>query len=400
MPESEILIEISGMLRRFMRGRVPAGIDRVGLAYVRHFADRARAVVRYRGRALVFSKDDSLKLFKRPPNPSPAYNWLVRGLVARQMISFRDDRDLAGAFYFNTGLSALDYPSSVELVRRLGLRVVFLVHDLIPITHPEFCGPGERENHVARMSDLFRLAGGVITNSNATLAELESYAATTGHTMPPSVAAPLAPVERTPAATERPMAEPYFVVLGTIEPRKNHWLLLQLWRRLVGRHGVRAPRLVVIGERGWECENAVDMLERCAALRGFVVELSACSDKDVATWLHHSRALLFPSFAEGYGMPLVEALSLGVPVIASDLPVFREIAGEIPEYLDPMDGIGWLARIESYSQIDSPERNAQLGRLLRFVPSTWPQHFRVVDDFLDRLRLELPPSPPCQSARS
>jgi glycosyltransferase involved in cell wall biosynthesis len=95
--------------------------------------------------------------------------------------------------------------------------------------------------------------------------------------------------------------------------------------------------------------------------------------------------LLFPSFAEGYGMPLVEALSRGVPVIASDLPVFREIAGDVPDYLDPLDGMGWMVRIESFADPASPERAAQLKRLAGFSAPIWPAHFETVERFLERL---------------
>jgi glycosyltransferase involved in cell wall biosynthesis len=183
----------------------------------------------------------------------------------------------------------------------------------------------------------------------------------------------------------RLIAEPYFVMLGTIEPRKNHWLLLQVWRKIIERLGVQAPRLVIIGQRGWECENVVDLLERCAPLRGVVTELPACSDADLATYLKHSLALLFPSFTEGYGLPLVEAMALRVPVIASDLAVFREIAGGIPDYLDPLDGMGWLAHIEEFANPSSTGRHAQLSRLVDFVQPTWPAHFRVVEDLMERL---------------
>ena len=107
-------------------------------------------------------------------------------------------------------------------------------------------------------------------------------------------------------------------MLGTIEPRKNHWFMLHVWRRIVEESGGNAPKLVVIGRRGWECENVVDMLERCESLKDAVVEQSNCSDHDLQVWLQHARALLFPSFVEGYGMPLVEALTMQVPVIASD----------------------------------------------------------------------------------
>jgi glycosyltransferase involved in cell wall biosynthesis len=181
------------------------------------------------------------------------------------------------------------------------------------------------------------------------------------------------------------MASPYFVAVGTIEPRKNHWLLLQLWRRLIERLGKSAPKLVVIGQRGWECENVVDLLERCGTLRGHVREISDCSDTQLSTYLYHARALLFPSFAEGYGLPLMEALSLGVPAIASRLPVFREIAGDIPEYLDPLDGMGWMAAVEAYTERDSPARAAQLERLQGFVAPTWETHFDILERFMERL---------------
>jgi glycosyltransferase involved in cell wall biosynthesis len=174
-------------------------------------------------------------------------------------------------------------------------------------------------------------------------------------------------------------------MLGTIEPRKNHWLMLQLWRQLIERLGEHAPRLVIIGQRGWECENVVDLLERCESLKGFVFEYSVCSDADLGTWLHHAQALLFPSFSEGYGMPLIEALVQRVPVIASDLPVFREIAGVIPEYIDPLDGKRWSELIQEYALVESPARRSQRQRMEKFVAPTWDMHFEKVEALMERV---------------
>jgi len=203
--------------------------------------------------------------------------------------------------------------------------------------------------------------------------------------MPPALAAPLAPATFSQEVRQRPLSEPYFVMLSTIEPRKNHWLMLHVWRRLVEGLGEKAPRLVVIGQRGWECENVLDLLERCHVLRGFVIEKRNCSDAELETYLRHAQALLFPSFAEGYGLPLVEALSLGVPVIASDLPVFREIANDIPEYLDPLDGTGWLNCVESYSRPDSQLRADQILRMANFAAPTWSTHFDLFERLLERV---------------
>ena len=174
-------------------------------------------------------------------------------------------------------------------------------------------------------------------------------------------------------------------MLGTIEGRKNHLIILNLWRKLAARLGGDAPHLVIIGQRGWESEQAVDMLERCTPLRSLVTELPECGDAMLCAYLEHARALLFPSFVEGYGMPLIEALDQGTPVIASDLPVFRELVGDIPDYLSPIDGLGWLAAISDYAQPDSAQRAAQIERMRGYRAPDWGAHFGIVDNWLATL---------------
>ena len=143
--------------------------------------------------------------------------------------------------------------------------------------------------------------------------------------------------------------------------------------------------LVIVGRRGWSCESVINDLDNDPQLVGKVLELSHCTDEQLATWLKHARALLFPSHVEGYGMPLVEALCAGVPVIASDLPVFREIAGNIPEYLNPLDTEAWKARIIDYSKEDSKYRLEQCQRLENYSKPTWQRHFSTVEDFIKTL---------------
>jgi glycosyltransferase involved in cell wall biosynthesis len=286
---------------------------------------------------------------------------------------------------FNTGHSGLEQAGYPAMLKKMQVKPVFMVHDLIPITHPEYSRPGEAARHATRMRALLALAAGVVANSQATLDQLAKFAQQSSQPMPPATVALLASGIAAQASGARPIAKPYFVMLSTIEPRKNHWLLLHVWRQLVENLGEAAPQLVIIGQRGWECENVVDMLERCTALHAHVTELSQCRDTELVNYLHHAQALLFPSFTEGYGMPLIEALALGVPVIASDLPVFRELAGEIPDYLDPLDGVRWAQRIALYSQSDSEERNAQRARMQGFRTSDWAQHFVQVDRLLARV---------------
>jgi glycosyltransferase involved in cell wall biosynthesis len=381
----EVLIDVTRPLDRRMQGRLPTGVDRVSLEYVRHFGERSTALVRYAGQWIELSRKDSERVFEALLSPSENFNTLIRRAVASAFPRSVGKRFSEPRFLFNTGHSGLEKLHYAQRLQRSGLKPLFFVHDLIPVTHPEYCRPGESGRHKARMNMVLGTAHGVIANSVATLEELAAYAKANSLPMPPAVAALLAPAQLPAPVDEPPLSKPYFVMLGTIEPRKNHWLLLQLWRQLIERMGEAAPRLLIIGQRGWECENVVDLLERCEALQGFVFEHSVCSDEELASWLHHARALLFPSFTEGYGMPLVEALAMGVPVIASDLPAFREIAGDIPEYVDPLDGARWRELIVEFVLPESQVRMNQRQRMGGFVVPTWDAHFELVEALMERL---------------
>ena len=146
--------------------------------------------------------------------------------------------------------------------------------------------------------------------------------------------------------------------------------------------GTETPKLLLIGRRGWENENIIDMLERCPALTGVVREYADLPDDAVAGLLQGARALLFPSFAEGYGLPLAEALALGVPAICSDLPALREVGGDAPDYLSPLDGLGWRHFILGFAEEDSRLREKQLQRLAQWSRPSWTQHFALVDPWL------------------
>jgi glycosyltransferase involved in cell wall biosynthesis len=236
-----------------------------------------------------------------------------------------------------------------QILRREQARFVCLVHDLIPIEYPEFARPDGAERHRARIETIVTLCDSIITNSDATRLSLQQHLARAGRD-PLIRVAHLGTAMRAGAGAPPPAASPYFVCIGTIEPRKNHLLLLNLWRRMAEqRSAEQVPRLVIIGRRGWENEQVIDMLERCPGLHDRVEEHSALSDLAVERILAGARALLLPSFAEGFGMPVTEALAAGVPVICSDLPALREAGSKIPDYLDPLDGPAWMERILDYA---------------------------------------------------
>lgn len=385
----DLLFDVTRLVLRAAQGRFATGVDRVGLEYLRRFGYLGCALVRLNDRCwMVSSKAQSQRLFDLLLRGGQAGSlWNARWELAKTF-RLRWQPPTKGALLFNTSHSGLDSPLYAERVRARGLRPVYFLHDLIPITHPEYGTPGSSDQHRRRLQTMLATGHVLVLNSACTERALHEYAHQLGARVPPCVVAPLAPARLPRAEASRPLPEPYFVMLGTIEPRKNHLLLLHLWRVLAAELGPACPRLVVIGQRGWECEQVLDMLERCPALKGLVLEQPGCTDVELARWLGHAQALLLPSFAEGFGMPLVEALSMGVPVLASPMPAFREWAADVPEYLDPLDGLGWKAAVLDYAHPESPRRQQQLQRIQGWQAPTWEAHFERVEALLDRVFMD------------
>jgi glycosyltransferase involved in cell wall biosynthesis len=381
--DAPLLLDATRLIWRRWKGRLPTGIDRVCLAYLRHFGPRAQAVVQRQGFRRILDLESSQRLFELLDAPGGAFK---RRLIAGALANIgRFDARGKGRAYLNVGHTGLDSPGFRTWVRSADVRPVYMVHDLIPITHPEYSRAGEAEKHRERMRTVLTMAAGVIGNSQATLDELAAFARSEGLAMPEALAAPLGGDVLASPAASKAADRSTFVTLGTIEARKNHLLLLEIWSRLIDRLGNDAPRLLIVGQRGWEAEQVFDLLDRSEKLRGHVFELGRCSDEELARHLGSARALLFPSHVEGYGLPLAEALSAGVPVIASDLAVFREVGGDIPRYIDAQDEAAWEAAILDYADPASAARAEQLRRIKSFRLQDWDSHFAMVERWLATL---------------
>lgn len=383
MDDRPLLLDVSRMVWRVWSSRLPTGIDRVCLAYLERFAERALAVVQRGEFRMVLSATQSDALFALLREGGRGFRPRLVALLG-QAILRRERVAMAGKLYLNIGHTGLDAPGLPAWLARRRLRPVFLIHDLIPITHPEFCRDGEDLRHKARMRHALSSAHGIIANSRATLDALTAFAASDGLSMPESMVAWLGADEQVDPVPLPPPARPSFVTIGTIEARKNHLLLLHIWERLAARMGPNTPELILVGQRGWEADDVFALLDRSPRLKGHVRELGRCDDATMLATIDQARAVLLPSFIEGFGIPLVEALQRGTPVIASDLPVFHEIAGEIPLYLDPLDGQRWETAICDFLT-DSSERQRQLAAIPDFRPHSWEDHFNRVEVWLSEL---------------
>lgn len=378
------LLDCTRIVAHRWSDRTPTGIDRVCEAYRTHFAPRAQAVVQLRGRARMLTCSQSDSLFAMLENPRTGFRRRFAGLAATIGAGGRKAVDADGAIYLNVSHTDFDLDRHLGWVRQSRVKPVYLVHDLIPIEHPQWTTPHKARRHAGRVRSALQAAYGIITNSHATARALGAFADAQGMIPPPILSAPLgAPELPIPDRFEQKRPA-HFVCVSTIEQRKNHILLLDVWQRLIARRGDAAPRLVLIGRWGIGSYDVRRRLLADPQLRRFVSVLSDCADAEVARHLRSATALLAPSQAEGFGLTVVEAMRIGVPVIASDLPVFRETGGDIPTYLDPTAPDAWLTQICEFSG-DGRERQRQLVALKDYRAPEWCDHFTLVENWLEGL---------------
>jgi alpha-1,2-rhamnosyltransferase len=115
-----------------------------------------------------------------------------------------------------------------------------------------------------------------------------------------------------------------FIMVGSIEPRKNHRFVLDAFDRVWEQGGT--AKLVIIGRHGWKTEDVITRIETHPKRGTHLFLARDMNDSDLEYAYAHASALIIASEAEGFGLPVVEAFQRGVPVLCSDIPVFREIA--------------------------------------------------------------------------
>lgn len=397
-----ILLDISRLVSRMGLG--PAtGIDRVEAEWLGHLQTRPHLLLcRVRRGQLLLPPGAGAEVLRWTRGegldalPVPGLLDRLRGrrdLHSRAQAALRrmalaatgrDGQGLAGhlrrhlpgpAIYVNVGHSNLR-PRLWQNLR--GMRRLALIHDTIPLDHPEFTRAGQSE----RFRDRFRVAAGqadlILTISEAVRTDVLRWRATLG--LPEGAPVRAVPIgtRLTPQGAAPGIAtdRPFFIALGTIEPRKNHTLLLDAWQELARRlPSGQLPLLYIIGRRGWENHQVFARLDGLPP-DGPIRELAGLDDGAVAFLLARSHGLLMPSRAEGFGLPLTEAAGRGIPVLSAPLAAAREILGSYARWLSPDDPQAWADAVAQLASGDSL-------RSKPFAVRDWDTYFTDISILLD-----------------
>lgn len=293
-----------------------------------------RIVIRYPEHHYIFCVDrqSSAKLVPDAPNVSIA----IIKPQARHPILF--------LWWFEVGIpqafrkyqaDVFFSPDGFTSLSNLVSKTVLVIHDLAYLHFPDHIGAAMLHYYRRYMPRFIRKADKIITVSHQTKKDLKSHfpGSESKTTVIYNGVRKFARAD----SYQSNLPQPYFVCLGSLHPRKNILKLLEAFTVLRRRSNMPIS-LVLIGRKAWKTSQ----IEKKVAEHPFkddIIFTGYLSDAEVSNVMQASAALVYVSLFEGFGLPIVEAMSLGVPVITSDRSSMREVAGDAALLVDPTSEI-------------------------------------------------------------
>jgi len=213
-----------------------------------------------------------------------------------------------------------------ELFKRQGVKIIFLVYDLISIKYPHFFPEIDSKKYRLWIDNIDKVSNALLTISNSVKNDLEKYITN----IPITTIHLGADIEKNRIFSKRKFKTPTFLMVSTIEPRKGHEDILNafeiLWKR-----GIKV-NLVFIGREGWMVERLINRIYKNKFFKKYLFYLKNVDDKTLINYYQSSTAFIMASYDEGFGLPIIEAARYNLPIIARDIPVFRELASKNAYY--------------------------------------------------------------------
>jgi len=259
---------------------------------------------------------------------------------------------IAGAYWI-----VPDYGSFLMHAKRSGVIVGTYIYDLIPITHPEWVTDDTRRAVTDRAIDIILLSDFFMTISAFVKTDVDRllhdefseikpvFPVPLPHILPAKGDAKTPPTIRSTDSHE----EKYVLCVCTLEGRKNHYMLFRVWAALIRKHGHdKIPNLVLVGKWGWNIERFRSAVEQSSFLDNKIVIKNLVHDDELMKLYQNCLFTVFPSFVEGWGLPVGESLTFGKLCLAAKSSSIPEVGGEFAEYFDPYNFFEVFSVVEKF----------------------------------------------------
>lgn len=276
--------------------------------------------------------------------------------------------------------------------RMRGVRIVFLLHDMLPVRHPEWFPPSEFPYFSGWLNVITKHANGIIAVSKTSSEDISAWIAA----LPDKQRSPV-PIEiawfhnggdigasipsrglpdNAPELIRHIAKKPSFLMVATLEPRKGHAQVLEAFNLLWAQG--QDINLVIVGKEGWMVGELVEQIRQHPMFGNNLIWLQGISDEYLDAIYPASSALIAASEGEGFGLPIIEAANHGTHVIARDIPVFREVGRDGADYFKATTGAELAEYIASW--LAKPPGSRAAPENIRV--STWRDAARKVVPFV------------------
>lgn len=268
-------------------------------------------------------------------------------------------------------------------------RSVLTVHDLSTLLHPEFHRPPLVRRARTRLPLAVKMAGAIVTPTDAIRIELchrlkvkpEKVFAI--HEAPRELFRP-ASIDESAVVRERLRVEDDFLLfVGTLEPRKNLLTLLKAFARTLRETALR-PQLVITGGKGWLMTETESFIQS-AGISDRLLFTGYLADEELRALYSTCKAFVYPSVYEGFGLPPLEAMACGAPVIASQIAALREVLDEAATLIDPFDSEALARAIVELFESDSQREKLGRAGVKHAVRFSWDKAARLTYEVYDRV---------------
>lgn len=397
-----LALDLTRLLAGALRS-TPRGIDRVELLYARHvlatwpgplFAVLATPLgPRLYGRERMQRGIEALEiLWGENEDAAGCHGLRLAAALARLLRGGVSIGKAAltslphGALYVNVGHLGLSLGILGWLARRPDLKTVVMLHDLIPRQYPQLVTAQEGQYFGRILARLDQVDGLILTTQAVAEAVATALPSLTCQKL-------VSPLPVSPAFLSSPLDQlsrqavpqrAYVLACGQVERRKNFAMLVDIWK-VLSEAGTAPAQLIIAGGDGDASEEISAQLRTWDPNQINVRRVKGLTTPRLRDLMLGAKVLLAPSSAEGFGLPIAEALSLNVPVIASNIPAHREVGGDHAIYIDPTDKSAWLNAVQGLN--DAPTLTAMRALIHGYAPRTPEAYFREIDAFLARFKI-------------
>lgn len=299
-------------------------------------------------------------------------------ILTTQCINY--DEIPSGAVFFDIDSvwnSRLKRSYLFPILKQKGVKIVTQLYDLIPITHPQFCHENTVVNFMLYVGANLKYADLIITSADATTQALNDLTDKLGLDRKKSIVVPLgcdftkkenvSPQDDVDPEVKKIATGKYILMVGTIEPRKNHSLVIDALESGLAQMGVKA---IFAGRIGWNVADLENRMKNHELYNKSLFFVERPNDATIDYLYKNAFVVAFPTFNEGFGLPMIEAFERQTPVVASDIGVLHEVAKDFADYFNPNDKNDLVKCIKNL--VENPEEyNKKKEHLKDFVPFTW-----------------------------